>query len=194
MRIDTLQSAGYRTHVSCIFILTDEVALSEGMSCYCLSKRPNCFHGTCSGLGTWRPRCTEDALSGTQHVVPPPSLSLIARVTALLTGAASPMVPVSSTTRASAPVPVPFPQLSPHVPSYRPITPNPCALGQQVTVVLSRLISSYCLVSPHVSIPRIIVSTYTIFWDMLLFYGYLLLDRPYLGPFSFAYIRWLWVA
>ena len=32
VRIDTLQSAGYRTHVSCIFILTDEVALSEGMS------------------------------------------------------------------------------------------------------------------------------------------------------------------
>jgi len=49
-------------------------------------------------------------------------------------------MPALSMTRASAPVPVPFPQLSPHVPSYRPITPNPCALGQQVTAVLSRLI------------------------------------------------------
>ncbi len=49
-------------------------------------------------------------------------------------------------TRASALVPVPFPQLSPHVPSYRPITPNPCTLGQQVTVVLSRLIVSSHLV------------------------------------------------
>ncbi len=114
--------------------------------CYCLSKRPNCFHGTCSGLGTWRPRCTRGASSGTRHIVLPLSLSLIARVTVLLIGAASPMMPASSTSRASTPVPVPFPQLSPHVPSYHPITPNPCALGQQVTAVLSRLIVSSRLV------------------------------------------------
>ena len=85
--------------------------------CYRLSKRPNCFHGTCSGLGTWRPRCTEDASSGTRRVVLTPSLSLIALVTALMSGAASPMGPASYTTRASVRAPVPFPQLSPHVPS-----------------------------------------------------------------------------
>src|SRR5712671_2011513 len=85
-------------------------------------------------------------LSGTRRVVLTPSLSLITHVTAQLIGGVSPMMPVSYTTRASAPVPVPFPQLSPHVPSYRPITPNPCALGQQVTVVLSRLIVSPRLV------------------------------------------------
>src|SRR6266851_2292190 len=107
---------------------------------------PNCFRGTCSGLGTWRPRCTRGALLGTRHVVPLPFLSLIALVTVLLSGAASPMTPALSTTRASAPAPVPFPQLSPHVPSYRPITPNPYALGQQVTAVLSRLIVSSRLV------------------------------------------------
>ncbi len=108
--------------------------------CYRLSKRPNCFRGTCSGLGTWRPRCTRGALSGTRHVVPLPSPLLIAHVTAPPSGAASPMGPALSMTHASAPVPVPFPQLSPRVRSYRPITPNPCALGQQVTVLLSRLI------------------------------------------------------
>ncbi len=71
-----------------------------------------------------------------------PFLSLIALVTVPLIGGVSPMTPVSYTTRASVRVPVPFPQLSPRAPSYRPITPNPCALGQQVTVVLSRLIVS----------------------------------------------------
>src|SRR5229473_2595170 len=110
------------------------------MRCYRLSKRPNCFHGTCSGLGTWRPRCTKGDLSGTRHVVPFPLLSLIAHVTVLPNGGASPIMPALSTTRVSVWVPVPFPQLSPHVPSYRPITPNPCALGQQVTASLSRLI------------------------------------------------------
>ena len=68
------------------------------------------------------------------------SLLLIAPVTVPPTGGVSPMTLVSYTTRASVRAPVPFPQLSPHVPSYRPITPNPCTLGQQVTVVLSRLI------------------------------------------------------
>src|SRR6266851_3232913 len=108
--------------------------------CYCLSKRPNCFCGTCSGLGTWRPRCTRGASSGMRHVIPSPSLSLTVLVIAPLSGAASPMTPALSMTHASVPVPVPSPQLSPHVPSYRPITPNPCTLGQQVTVLLSRLI------------------------------------------------------
>src|SRR6266853_2094235 len=115
-------------------------------ACYRLSKRPNCSRGSCSGLGTWRPRCTRGASSGTRHVALTPFLSLIAHVTVLLTGAASPMGPASSTTPASVRVPVPFPQLSPHVPSYRPITPNPCTLGQQVTAVLSRLIVSSRLV------------------------------------------------
>src|SRR6266853_1791078 len=108
--------------------------------CYRLSKRPNCFRGTCSGLVTWRPRCTEDASSGTRHVVPFLLLSLIAHVIAPLNGGASPMTPALSTTHVSAWVPVHFPQLSPHAPSYCPITPNPCALGQQVTALLSHLI------------------------------------------------------
>src|SRR5712671_4839923 len=51
-----------------------------------------------------------------------------------------PMTPALSMTHASTPAPVPFPQLSPHVPSYRPISPSPCALGQQVIALLSRLI------------------------------------------------------
>src|SRR5216683_6489093 len=114
--------------------------------CYHLSKRPNCFRGTCSGLGTWRPRCTRGASSGTRHVVPLPSPPLIALVTVPLNGGASPMMPALSMTPASALAPVPFPQLSPHVPSYRPITPSPCALGQQVITLLSRLIVSSCLV------------------------------------------------
>src|SRR6266853_2051153 len=83
-------------------------------------------------LGTWRPRCTRGALSGTRHVVPSPFPPLIAHVTAPPSGAASPMGPVSYTTHVSAPVSVHFPQLSPRVCSYPPITPNPCALGQQV--------------------------------------------------------------
>src|SRR6266851_273538 len=115
------------------------ICLRHGL-CYRLSKWPNCFHGTCSGLGTWRPRCIKGASSGTRHVVLLPFLSLIALVTVLLSGAASPMTPALSMTHASAPVPVHFPQLNLPAPSYCPITPNPCALGQQVTVILSRLI------------------------------------------------------
>ncbi len=75
-----------------------------------------------------------------RHVVPTLPLLLIALVTVLLNDGASPMMPALSMTHASVPVPVPFPQLSHHVRSYRPITPNPCTLGQQVTVILSRLI------------------------------------------------------
>src|SRR6266851_6877479 len=100
--------------------------VAGGVECYRLSKRPNCFRGICSGLRTWQPRCTEDASSGTRHVVPLPPYLLIALVTVLLNGGASPMTPALSMTYASVPVLVPFPQLSPHVRSYRPITPNPC--------------------------------------------------------------------
>src|SRR6266851_7423613 len=128
---------GFVGRGGCVFIPFVHL---QGMCCYRLSKRPNCFRGTCSGLGTWRPRCTEDASSGMRHVVPSHLLPLIVHVIVLLNGSASPMMPALSTTPASVWVPVPFPQLSPHVPSYRPITPNPCALGQQVTVLLSCLI------------------------------------------------------
>src|SRR6266851_2388676 len=100
----------------------------------------NYSRGTCSGLETWRTRCTTDAESGTRHVIPNLPFLLIALVTVLLTGGASPMTLALSMTHASVPVPAPFPQLSPHICSYHPITPNPCALGQQVTAVLSRLI------------------------------------------------------
>src|SRR6266851_6402355 len=168
-----------------------EALLKEKCHCYRLSKQPNCFCGTCSGLGTWRPRCTRGASSGTRHVIPLPSLSPIALVTAPLSGAASPMTPALSMTHASALVPVPFPQLSPHVLKVSSNHSQSLRFGSAGD---RRLISSYCLVSPRVPLPRIIVSTYTIFWDRLLFYGYRLVYRPYLGPFSFAYIRWLWVA
>src|SRR5216683_2169966 len=88
------------------------LALHRASLCHCyrLSTRPNCFRGTCCGLGTWRPRCTRGALLRTRHVVPLPFLSLIALVTVSLSGAASPMMPASSTTCASALVLVPFPQ------------------------------------------------------------------------------------
>ena len=108
--------------------------------CYRLSKRPNYSRGTCSGLGTWRPRCTEDASSGTRHIIPFPLLSPIACVTVLLNGGASPMMPASSMTHVSAPALVLFPQLSPHVCSYCPIIPSPCALGQQVIVCYRSLL------------------------------------------------------
>ena len=104
-------------------------AWSRYRCCYCLSKWMNCFHGTCSGLVTWQPRYTADALSGTRHVVSTLPLPLIASVVVLLNGGASPMTPALSMTHASVPVSVPFPQLSPHVRSYHPITPSPCALG-----------------------------------------------------------------
>ncbi len=79
-----------------------------------------------------------------RHVVPLPPYLLIALVTVLLNGSANPMTPALSMTHASVPAPAPFPQLSPHVRSYHPITPNPCALGQQVIALLSQLI-----VLPH---------------------------------------------
>src|SRR6266851_316272 len=106
---------------------------------------PNCSHDTCSGLVTWQMRCTTDALSGTRHVVPTLPLLLIVSVVVLLNGGVSPMTPALSMTHASVPVLVPFPQLSPYVRSYRPIIPSPCALGQQVIVLLSRLLSCRAL-------------------------------------------------
>src|SRR5216683_2222628 len=147
--------------------------------CYRPSKQPNCSRGTCSGLGTWRPRCTKDALSGMRHVVPFPFPSLIAHVTAPLSGAASPMGPVSYMTRASVRVPVPFPQLSLHV---RKLSSNHSQSLRFGSAGDRSLISSYCLVAPRVLLPRIIVSTYTIFWDSLLFYGYCLVTGLILGP------------
>ena len=114
--------------------------------CYCLSKWHNCSHGICSGLVIWQPRCTEDASSRMRHVVLFPLLCLvIASVTP--NGGVSHITLVLSMTHASVPAPVPFPQLSPHVRSYRPIIPSPCALGQQVIAYHPHLIVLYCLVS-----------------------------------------------
>ncbi len=92
-------------------------------------------------------RCTAGALLGTRHAVPTLPLLLIVSVTVLLNGGVSPMTPALSMTHAFVPVPVPFPQLSPHVRSYHPITPSPCALGQQVIAFLSQLIVLPRLVS-----------------------------------------------
>src|SRR6266851_3012132 len=75
-----------------------------------------------------------------RHVVPILPLPLIMSAVVLLNGSASPMTPALSMTHASVPVLVPFPQLSPHVCSYCPITPSPCTLGQQVIALLSQLI------------------------------------------------------
>src|SRR6266851_5120270 len=127
-----------------MFLILFSFLFFSGLKCLCrcyrLSTRLNCFRGTCSGLGTWRPRCTCGALSGTGRAVLTSPRYLTAHVIAPLSGAANHMGLVSYTTRASARAPVPSPQLSPHVPSYHPITPNPCALGQQVTILLSRSI------------------------------------------------------
>ena len=123
------------------------INLNQYSQCYRLSKRLNCFRGTCSGLETWWMRCTEDASSGMRHVIPYLPLLLIMSAVVLLNGSASPMTPALSMTHASVPVPAPFPQLSPHICSYHPITPNPCALGQQVITLLSQLIVLPRLVS-----------------------------------------------
>src|SRR6266851_2744920 len=56
----------------------------SGLQCQCyhLSKWPNCFHGTCSGLVIWQLRCTTDTLSGIRHVVPlPPPYLVVVLVT-----------------------------------------------------------------------------------------------------------------
>src|SRR6266851_6660599 len=149
--------------------------------CYRLSKWPNCFRGTCSGLGTWRPRCTSGALSGTRRVVLTVPLSLTAHVIAPLSGAANHMGPFSSMTHASAPAPVPFPQLSPHV---RRLSSNHSQSLRFGSAGDRSLISSYCLVAPRVLLPRIIVSTYTIVLGHAIVLRLLSHYRPYLGPFS----------
>src|SRR5216683_1468581 len=125
-------------------IRDDLHAENDEEGCYHLSKQLNCSCGTCSGLVTWWTRCTADALSRTRHIVLTLPLPLIVSAVVLLNGGASPMMPALSMTHASVPVPVPFPQLSPHICSYRPIIPSPCALGQQVIALLSQLI-----VLPH---------------------------------------------
>ena len=76
------------------------------------------------------------------------------------------MMPALSTSPASAPVPALFPQLSPHVPSYRPIIPNPCALGQQVTIVLSHLIVS----SRLIVLSRLVLSCLIVLSRLMYFY------------------------
>jgi len=68
-------------------------------------------------------------------------------VVVTLSGGVNPTMPVSYMTHASALALVPFPQLSPPIRSYLPILPSPCALGQQVTALLSRALlfaPSYC--------------------------------------------------
>src|SRR5216683_4305398 len=102
--------------------------------------RQNCFRGTCSGPVTWWMRCTTDALSRTRHVVLPPMPPLIVIAVVQLIGSANPMTLVSYTTRASVPVLDRFPQLNLPAPSYRPIIPSPCALGQQVITPCTFLI------------------------------------------------------
>ncbi|SRR6266851_2927156 len=62
--VGMLNWAALTTHPDIVF------AIATVVCCYHLSKRPNCFRGTCSGLGTWRPRCTRGALTGTRHVIP----------------------------------------------------------------------------------------------------------------------------
>ncbi len=47
-------------------------------------------------------------------------------------GSVNCITPILSITPVSVPAPVPFPQLSPLVHSYHPITPSPYTLGQQV--------------------------------------------------------------
>ena len=125
------------------------INLNQYSQCYRLSKRLNCFRGTCSGLETWWMRCTTGALSGMRHIVSNLPLPLIASVVVLLNGGVNPMTHALSMTPVSVPVPVPFPQLSPHVCSYRPIIPSPCALGQQVITLLSCLLSCCALYPYH---------------------------------------------
>ncbi len=116
--------------------------------CYHPSKQPNCSHGTCSGLVIWQPRCTVDIRSGTRHIIPLP-LPLLVIVLAMLIGGANPIICVSYMTCASVPALVVFPQLSLCIHPYLHMTPNPCALGQQVTTLSCSLLFSVrilCLV------------------------------------------------
>jgi len=91
-----------------------------------------------------------------RHVIPYLPLLLIAHVIVLLNGIANPMTPALSITHASVLVLVPFPQSSPHVRSYRPIIPSPCALGQQVIALLSQLIVLPCHVYHLIVLSRLV--------------------------------------
>ena len=104
----------------------------------------NCSPDTCSGLTIWWPRCTADALSGTGHIILVPIPYLVS-VLVTWNGSVNCITPVSYMTPISALAPVPFPQLSLPIRSYRPITPNPCALGQQVTIIISSHCSTHTL-------------------------------------------------
>src|SRR6266851_1052203 len=101
------------------------------------------------------------------------------------------MGPVSYMTHASVLGPVPFPQLSLHV---RKLSSNHSQSLRFGSAGDRSLISSYCLALPRVLLPRIIVSTYTIVLGLLIVLWLLLLDWPYLGPFSFRLHTRLWVA
>ena len=103
------------------------------LPCYRLSKQTNCFPGTCSGLVIWQLRCTTGTLSRTGHAILVLTPYLVSVLVTQISSV-NRITPVSYTTPVSALALVPFPQLSPLVRSYHPITPNPCALGQQVTV------------------------------------------------------------
>jgi len=133
-RLRCISPAKSRDH--CMYHGSSSAACSGGNN---LSKWPNCFHGTCSGLVIWQPRCTADALSETRHVMPIPFSCLKSAVVTLI-GGVNHIMPVLSMTHASVLAPVPFPQLNLPIRSYCPITPNPCTLGQQVTII----VSSYC--------------------------------------------------
>ena len=114
---------------------------SSSMFCYHLSKQTNCSPGTYSGLVIWQPRCTAGASSRIRCTVLVLTPYLVS-VPVTQNGSVNCIMPVSYMTPASVPAPVPFPQLSLPICSYHPITPNPYALGQQVTIITS----SYC---PH---------------------------------------------
>ncbi len=145
--------------------------MSSCLQCYHLSKWPNCFPDTCGGLTSWPPRCTTDASSRTRPIIIYPSPYLmIALVTQ--SGGVSPTTPALSITYASAPVQVPFPQLSPPVHHYHPTPPSPCTLGQQVTTYRLVLLScttmcSYCFDHSqlvHYCLRLLIVSQPLLFW------------------------------
>ena len=92
----------------------------------------------------WYMQWSRDLVAKMHHrclvILKPLPLPLIMSVVVLLNGGVFPMMHASYMTPVSVLVPVPVPQLSPHVHSYHPITPSLCTLGQQVITLLSRLI------------------------------------------------------
>jgi len=95
----------------------------------------------------WQLRCTADALSRTRHIVLI-TLPYLVSVSVTQNGGVNCITPVLSMTPVSVLAPVPFPQLSPHVCSYRPITPSPCALGQRV-IAYHLILLSYPTLCPY---------------------------------------------